>query len=72
MAGKSKKVEKIKLLSTGLTQAGKRTGTFKTTTKNKTNTPGKLKKRFYDKRAHNKETGKNGMHVDFDETKIGK
>ncbi len=70
MAGKSKKVEKIKLLSTGTNQKGKRTGYFKTTQKNKINTPGKIKKKMYDPRAFNTATGKNGMHVDFEETKI--
>lgn len=70
MAGKSKKVEKIKLLSTGTTQAGRKTGYFKTTQKNKINTPGKLKKKMYDPRAYNAQTGKNGMHVEFEETKI--
>lgn len=70
MAGKSKKVEKIKLLSTGTTKDGKRTGYFKTTTKNKVNTPDKIKKKMYDPRAFNKNTGKNGMHVLFEETKI--
>ncbi len=35
--------DKIKLNSTGLTKAGKKTGTFRTTTKNKKKTTEKLK-----------------------------
>lgn len=60
--------DKIKLLSTGKTKKGKRTGTFKTTTKKKS--AEKIKKRFYDARAYNEKTDKNGMHVLFEETKI--
>lgn len=62
--------DKIKLLSSGKTQDGRPTGTFKTTTKNKKKTTEKLKKKFYDKRAFNASTGKNGAHVLFEETKI--
>ena len=62
--------DKIKMLSTGLTQKGKRTGTFRTTTKNKKLTTEKLKLKCYDKLAWNAETGKAGMHVMFEETKI--
>ena len=62
--------DKIKLQSTGLTKAGKKTGTFRTTTKNKKTKPEKLKLKCYDRRAYNKETGKSGMHVLFEETKI--
>jgi len=60
----------IKMLSTGKTQAGKPTGTFRTTKKNKRTTTEKLKKKHYDRRAYNAETGKSGMHVLFEETKI--
>lgn len=62
--------EKIKMLSTGKTQKGKPTGTFRTTTKNKKKTTEKLKLKCYDPRAYNTKTGKNGMHVLFEETKI--
>lgn len=62
--------DKIKMLSTGKNEKGKRTGTFRTTTKNKKKTTEKLKMKYYDPRAYNKETGKVGMHVLFEETKI--
>jgi large subunit ribosomal protein L33 len=62
--------DKIKMLSTGKTQAGKPTGTFRTTTKNKKKTTEKLKMKHYDPRAFNATTGKSGMHVLFEETKI--
>jgi len=62
--------DKIKMLSTGKTQAGKPTGTFRTTTKNKKLSTEKLKKKHYDKRAFNEKTGKSGMHVLFEETKL--
>ena len=62
--------DKIKMLSTGKTQSGKPTGTFRTTSKNKKKTTEKLKLKCYDRRAFNKDTGKNGMHVLFEETKI--
>lgn len=62
--------DKIKMLSTGLTKDKKRTGTFKTTTKNKKKTTEKLKKKFYDPRAFNEATGKCGMHVLFEEAKL--
>jgi ribosomal protein L33 len=60
----------IKLVSTGKTNLGKVTGTFRTTTKNKKKTTEKLKKKFYDPKAFNAATGKNGMHVLFEEAKI--
>jgi large subunit ribosomal protein L33 len=60
----------IKMVSTGKTKAGKVTGTFRTTTKNKKITTEKLKKKYYDPRAYNAETDKNGIHVLFEETKI--
>lgn len=62
--------DKIKLVSSGKNKAGKATGTFKTTTKNKKLSTEKIKKKFYDPRAYNAETGKCGMHVLFEETKI--
>ena len=62
--------ELIRLNSTGKTEQGKSTGTFYTTTKNKRTITEKLKFRKYDKRAYNKETGKCGMHVLFEEGKI--
>lgn len=62
--------DKIKMASTGKTKEGKPTGTFKTTTKNKKLTTEKLKKKYYDCRAFNATTGKTGMHVVFEETKI--
>lgn len=62
--------DKIKMASTGLTKDGKRTGTFRTTTKNKRKTTEKLKKKYFDPRAYNAATGKTGMHVLFEETKL--
>ena len=62
--------DKIKMVSTGTTQAGKKTGTFRTTTKNKRTTTEKLKKKYFDPRAYNAETGKTGMHVVFEEGKL--
>lgn len=62
--------DKIKMLSTGKTKAGKKTGTFRTTTKNKKLSTEKLKKKYYDPRAYNTDTGKSGMHVVFEETKL--
>ncbi len=62
--------DKIRMVSTGLNQAGKKTGTFRTTTKNKRTMTEKFKKKYYDPRAFNTETGKTGMHVMFEEAKI--
>ncbi len=62
--------EKIKMNSTGLTKEGKKTGTFRTTTKNKRTMTDKLKKKYFDPRAFNKDTGKTGMHVMFEEGKL--
>lgn len=62
--------DKIKMLSTGKTKAGKPTGTFRTTTKNKKTMTTKLKQKYFDKRAFNAENGKSGMHVVFEETKL--
>lgn len=62
--------EIIKLASTGKTKAGKPTGTFRTTTKNKRKSPEKRKTKHFDPRAYNSKTGKCGMHVIFEETKL--
>lgn len=62
--------DKIKMVSTGTNEKGKKTGTFRTTTKNKRTTTEKLKKKYFDRRAYNPETGKTGMHVIFEEGKI--
>lgn len=62
--------EIIKLASTGKTQKGKPTGTFRTVTKNKRKSPEKRKTKHYDPRAYNAKTGKSGMHVIFEETKL--
>ncbi len=62
--------DKIKLASTGKNKAGKKTGTFRTTTKNKKKTTEKLKLKCFDKRAYDEKTGKTGMHVMFEETKL--
>ncbi|AAO89848.1 50S ribosomal protein L33 [Coxiella burnetii] len=64
--------EKIMLQSTGKTKAGKPTGTFYTTYKNKRNTTDKLNIKKFDPRAWNSETSKCGMHVLFKEKKIPK
>jgi large subunit ribosomal protein L33 len=60
----------VKMLSTGTNQKGKPTGTFRTTTKNNKTKPDKLSLKYYDPRAYNAKTGKNGMHVIFKETKV--
>lgn len=62
--------EKIKMVSTGTTKAGKKTGTFRTTTKNKRTMTEKFKKKYFDPRAYNTATGKSGMHVMFEEGKL--
>lgn len=62
--------DKIKMVSTGTTKDGRKTGTFRTTTKNKRTTTEKLKKKYFDPRAYNAETGKAGMHVLFEEGKL--
>ena len=58
--------EKIKLVSTGKNKKNKVTGYFLTTTKNKRTATEKLIKRCFDPRAFNAETGKCGMHVEFE------
>jgi large subunit ribosomal protein L33 len=62
--------DKIKMNSTGKTKEGKKTGTFRTTTKNKRTTTDKLKFKYFDPKAFNEATGKTGMHVMFEEGKI--
>lgn len=59
--------EKVRLVSTGKTKAGKATGYFYTSFKNKRNTPDKMLIKKYDPRAYNPETGRCGMHVEFKE-----
>jgi large subunit ribosomal protein L33 len=62
--------EKIKLNSTGLNKKGKRTGYYRTTTKNKRSTTEKLKLKCFDPFAFDAKTGKTGMHVLFEEGKV--
>lgn len=62
--------DKIKMVSTGKTKEGKKTGTFRTTSKNKRTMTEKFKKKYFDPRAFNAETGKSGMHVMFEESKL--
>lgn len=62
--------EKIKMVSTGLRKDGKKTGTFRTTTKNKRKSTEKLKLKHFDPLAYNAATNKTGMHVLFEEGKI--
>jgi large subunit ribosomal protein L33 len=64
--------EKIMLLSTGTTKAGKATGYFYTTYKNKTNSPEKLELMKFDPRAFDENTGKFGKMIKFKEKKIPK
>lgn len=66
------KREKIQLASKGKTKEGKRTGTFYTTYKNKSNTPGKLSLKKFDPRAWDEKKQKHGMHIEFKEKKIPK
>ena len=60
----------IRLNSTGTKKDGKKTGYFKTTRVNKRTMTEKLRKKCFDPRAYNAETGKCGMHVEFVEDKI--
>ena len=62
--------DKIRMNSTGTTKEGKKTGYFRTTTKNKKKSPDKLVKKLFDPRAWNEEAGRNGKHVEFKEGKI--
>jgi len=66
----SKVREKIKLVSTGKTKAGKPTGIYYTTKKNKRNSTEKINMKKFDRRAFDEKTGKTGMHVAFKEDKI--
>lgn len=63
------KIQKIRLVSTGTTEKGAKTGTFYTTKKNPKKAE-KLKLNKFDRRAFNPATGKAGMHVLFEEAKI--
>ena len=62
--------EKVKLNSTGTTKAGKKTGYYRTTTKNKRTSTEKLKFKCFDPLAYNSKTDRCGMHVLFEEGKI--
>ncbi len=62
--------EKIKLVSTGKTIAGKPTKFYYTTVKNKRNTTEKLQIKKFDPRAYDATSGKVGTHVVFKEDKI--
>ena len=62
--------EKIRLVSTGKTQAGKKTGYFYTTTKSKRNTPDKIRIMKYDPRAWDEAKQKVGAYIEFKEDKI--
>lgn len=66
----SKIREKIKLVSTGLTKDGRKTGYFRTTTKNKRTMTEKLRLKCFDPRAWNEAANRHGMHVEFVEDKI--
>ena len=68
MAGKGR--DKIKLTSTGENAAGRPTGTFYTTTKNKQQGKEKLSIKKFDPKAYNPDSKKCGMHVIFKEAKI--
>jgi hypothetical protein len=66
---------KVKLVSTGKSAKGTRTGYYKTTDKSNKPKPGgakagKLQKVCFDPRAINEKTGKPGAHVLFKEDKI--
>ena len=67
---KSSVREKIKMVSTGTTEKGKKTGYYYTTHKNKRNTPDKMILRKFDPRAWNPSINRCGMVVDFKEDKI--
>ena len=62
--------DKIKMVSTGVTKAGKKTGTFRTTSKNKRTMTEKFKKKYFYPGAYNTVTEKSGMHVMFEEGKL--
>lgn len=62
--------EKIKLVSTGKTAAGRPTKFYYTTVKNKRNTTDKLQIKKFDPRAFDENSGKVGTYVLFKEDKI--
>jgi len=66
MAAKGVRV-KIRLVSTGKTEKGKKTGYFYTTMKSKRNTTEKIKIKKFDSRAWNPKTKKCGMMLEFKE-----
>ena len=66
----SKVRTKIKLVSTGTNQKGKKTGFYYTTIKNPRNTTDKLLLKKFDPLAWDAEAGKHGMKVEFKEDKI--
>ena len=61
---------KIRLVSTGENAKGNPTGYTYYIKKNPRTMTEKLRFRKYDPRAFNTETGKVGMHVDFEEKKL--
>ena len=62
--------ELIRMNSTGKNKKGKKTGFFRTTSKNKRATTEKLRLKYFDPRAYDPATGKTGMHVEFVEGKV--
>lgn len=68
----SKNIVRVRLVSTGKTKEGKKTGTFYARTKSKKGDKAnvKLLLKKFDPRAFNAVTGKNGMHVEFKEEKM--
>lgn len=62
--------EKIRMNSTGKKKDGKSTGHFYTTTKNKRNTPDKIRIKKFDPRAWNEKVQRHGMYVEYVEGKI--
>jgi len=69
MANKGPRI-KVKLVSTGKNQKGRKTGYYKTTVKNSRNTTEKLSLKKYDPRAWDAEKSKLGAYVEFKEEKI--
>ena len=62
--------EIIRMNSTGTDESGKRTGYFKTETKNKTKENMKRQRVMYDPRAFNQKKNKIGVHILFKEGKV--
>ena len=61
--------QKVRLVSTAQNKNGNPTGTTYYTKKGR-NITEKLKFKKYDPKAHDPETGKTGMHVQFEEKKL--